>query len=113
MSRLSSQFAIVASGDVLSSVFDVRNNSLLGMTVPVSLTSETFVKMGATVASADQHRLQKDDGSGDWSVVSGASASAPRAVALTKIAGPFPFGRIELGAAATDTRTFTVIGKAQ
>lgn len=110
MSRTSVQTVTVASGDTFSSVIDARNNRIVGLTVPISMTSQMFLQAGALSNSADLYRVQTIDGAGDWSVVSGGSAA--RSVAVSEVMGPFPWGRIELGASAVDTFSFVFIGKA-
>lgn len=108
---LSTQTVTVASNETQSTLVTIENGNIVGMIVPTSLTSAVYFRGGATTASADQHRVQNAAGSGDWEVASNAGAAA-RAIAMTEVAGPFPFGRVELGAAdANKAHMFTIIGK--
>lgn len=114
-SRLTTQFTTIASGDTLSGAVDLRNHIYYGFVEPVSLGSAVFLQVGHTANSADMARLLKNDGSADFSVASGPGGGADgtrHAVNMHDEISPFAFARVELDSAATDTRTFTFIGKA-
>lgn len=104
------QYTTVASGDTISGQLGVGAFRPHGLFAPASLTQQIFLQAAWDTTSANFARVQLRDGSGDWSVAS-ATATKPVAVTLEDVLGPFSFARVELGAAATDTRTFALVTK--
>jgi hypothetical protein len=79
-----------------------------GFFVPPGLDTEVFIQAGWDTTSATFARVQLRNGSGDWSV---ASRAAALAASFETAAVHFDHLRVELGVAATDTRTFIFLAK--
>ncbi len=102
------QHAVIASGDLVSSVMGIDRARASGMWIPNSETSQVFLQVSWDTTSVNFARVQLSAGGGDWSVASNTTAVAAR---LGDVAAPFPFARVQLGAAATDIRTFVFSSK--
>ena len=105
------QRVTVDSGDtVCSTNIDMRGLMNPALVAPGSVGLNAFLQVSIDQTSANFGRLQlPTPNSGDWMVTS-PPPDTPWGVALTAAAA-FPFARVELGAAVTDTRTFSIIGK--
>jgi hypothetical protein len=107
-------FAVVASGAALSSVIAMRGLEAIGIFAPTITSAQAFMLvapgLGPTEpASGSFVRLRNHDfavnSEAVWSVGPGSAAAVFAALA------PFSFAKIELGAAQTDTRTFTIVAE--
>lgn len=100
------QYAIVNSGDTVSGVFPKQNVARVGIQAPALGAAMSLYLHGGSNANSNANftRVQALDGSGDFSWSAGSGENTLYAEVLQ----PYPFARIELGAAATDTRTFTI-----
>lgn len=100
--------AVVASGDTLSGIVDVRNAAMLAISVPTSIVSgNMFVQAAFNTTSANFHRLQNEAGSGDLLLAAGAGAK----MFGVPLAAPVRFCRAQLSNAQTSPQTLTFITK--
>ena len=102
------QYAVVASGASFSTVMEIDRARASGMWTPNSETSQVFLQVSWDTTAGNFARAQLSAGGGDWSVASNTTAVAAR---LGDIAAPFQYARVQLGAAATDPRTFVFSAK--
>lgn len=105
------QHVTVASGDTLpSSAFDVRGTIAAALRLPSSLAGTVYLQGSWNTTSANFARAREADAtiaSSDWAV--DVVANQPRAVNVTPVMAPFAYIRPELGTAATDTRTLSLL----
>lgn len=107
--RNPAQWPNIASGDTLSDTIDLRGMRDAGIVLPNSM-GQSFLQVSFDTTSANFRRAQNPLGSGqDWTI--GSLGATGAAVAIADIIGPFPYARLEQGAAVTDTRTIVVTGK--
>ena len=104
-------FSIVASGATLpASPIDLRGVETASIVAPTSVGVNHFLQVSWSVTSANFGRLQLGSpDSGSWQVTS-PPPNTRWGVELTR-ATEFPYAKIELATAATDTRTYTIVGK--
>jgi len=103
------QFAVVNSGQTISTVVEIDRARVGGIFVPNSETSQVFLQVSWDTASANFARVRQTGvNTNFWSV---SSATTRVAKAFAGVAAPFQYARIETGSATTDTRTFVFSAK--
>lgn len=105
---MQTQAIAVASGATVSSIFAIGAHADVGLVIPsAAVGSQAFLQVGAAAESASMVRATNPEGSGDWIWN---HEGAGKAVSLARVAGPFPFARLEFEA-APGSLEITVLGK--
>ncbi len=95
----------IASGGTVSNYVPTKSQ-FMGIQIPTLTASAVYVRGSQDNAGATSARLQKEDGSGDWSVATDASGK------FAVIPPYFPWTYIAVEAAAQGAaRTFRLVGK--
>lgn len=99
---------VIASGAVVSSIFQVAGSVIMGIIAPTITSGALFLQAAHDTTSASFKRVQNPAGSGDWTW---ALAAGDKAVAVHDCLAPFRYVRLEAQTAQTAPRTFKVISK--
>ena len=110
MPQVQNLFAEVASGDTLSGDIALIGAKMIGLLVPAVDSCQLFMQgnYSAKSGSGLYGRALNPAGSGDFTAE---ITVGSKAISLTDPLAPFPFARIELSVAQTDTRTFALAVK--
>lgn len=95
----------IASGGTISNYVETKSQ-FMGIAIPTLTASAVYVRGSSDNAGATSGRLQKEDGSGDFSVATDASGK----FAVVPPYFPWKYIAVEAGAQGA-ARTFYLVGK--
>ncbi len=102
-------FTTVSSGGQLSGLVDIEGIQNIAIWSPVVTSCQMFFLGSFGQASANFIRIGDAETTVshlEWNVETGS-----RTIAIIGHVSPYPFIKLELSVAQTDTRTFSIIGK--
>lgn len=102
------QYVTIPLSGFVSETISVKGDGLHGLWVPVITSATLYVQGSFDTTSANFVRLQKPDGSGDWTLAAGTGS---KAVTLQDFGFTWPYLRIESSNAQAAVRSFAVVTK--
>lgn len=102
------QYVTIPLSGFVSGTVNVKGDRLHGLWVPVVTSAVLYVLGSFDTTSANFVRLQKPDGSADWTLAAGTGS---KAVTLQDFGFTWPYLRLESSVAQAAVRSFAVVSK--
>ena len=98
----------ISSGASVSGIISVLGAQNTGLLVHLPTSCTAYLQVSFDTTSANFRRVDKTDGSGDWTWNVG---SGKAATMVKDVAGVFPYMRLETGVTQEDTTSLQAVSK--